>query len=540
MRRQLGATLFASFVIVAVAAPVSATPTAKKPVAPPPGWVVDRVRFEPLDSAPLGVDGLGDYRGAIEVARNGGSVAVVNQLGFEEYLLGLSEMPPRWPAEALKAQAIAARSYALFEMLTPQTSTWRAVNADICATDACQVYTGLKRERQESANAWAAAVSATAGQVLLYKGKPVMAEYSSSNGGQSITGGQPYLRAVNDPDDALSPLHHWQVSIPLDTIASAIPGPGQLVDAERPTPNTIFLTWQLPDSSTVQQPVSITDFRDHLNGLPAPSGLPDYVPSMRFSMVSDTSARVAQLDGAGWGHGVGMSQYGAMGKALRGMKADAILATYFGGLRPVAVPPTQFPQSIRVALDTSRSSATATSAGRFRVLDGTGRVLAVMGSGKWQVLPAPGKAGVRVVPPSAQGGPPAIESVAVNPGRPRPGAAVQLRFHLSTPAAVRVAMQRPESPAVELDAGVKDAGDHVVTLPASPVVGDVTVTISAEAGVGRDAAVPIGFRVDNKGTGLVAAVEGDAGGARSGTGLMGALIIAAIAGGLLQLRRRLH
>ncbi|MBV9254172.1 MAG: SpoIID/LytB domain-containing protein [Actinobacteria bacterium] len=540
MRRQLGATLFASFVIVAVAAPVSATPTAKNPAAPPPGWVVDRVRFEPLDSAPLGVDGLGDYRGAIEVARNGESVAVVNQLGFEEYLLGLSEMPPRWPAEALKAQAIAARSYALFEMLTPQTSTWRAVNADICATDACQVYTGLKRERQESANAWAAAVSATAGQVLLYKGKPVMAEYSSSNGGQSITGGQPYLRAVNDPDDALSPLHHWQVSIPLDTIASAIPGPGQLVDAERPTPNTIFLTWQLPDSSTVQQPVSITDFRDHLNGLPAPSGLPDYVPSMRFSMVSDTAARVAQLDGAGWGHGVGMSQYGAMGKALRGMKADAILATYFGGLRPVAVPPTQLPQSIRVALDTSRSSATATSAGRFRVLDGTGRVLAVMGSGKWQVLPAPGKAGVRVVPPGAQGGPPAIESVAVNPGRPRPGAAVQLRFHLSTPAAVRVAMQRPESPAVELDAGVKDAGDHVVTLPASPVVGDVTVTISAEAGVGRDAAVPIGFRVDNKGTGLVAAVEGDAGGARSGTGLMGALIIAAIAGGLLQLRRRLH
>ena len=542
MRRQLGATLFAFLVMVAAASPAAAKSTSRKPVAPAPGWVVDRVRFEPLDATPLGVDGLGEYRGAIDVAGNGGGVAVVNQLGFEEYLLGLSEMPPRWPTEALKAQAIAARSYALFEMQTPQTTAWRSVGADICASDACQVYTGLTRERQEAAAAWTSAVSATAGQVLLYKGKPVMAEYSSSNGGQSQGGGQPYLRAVADPDDALSPLHRWQVSIPLETIASAISGPGVLVDAQRPTDNTIFLTWQLPDSSTVQQPLSITDFRERLNALPAPAGLPDYVPSMRFGMVSDTAARVAQLQGAGWGHGVGMSQYGAMGKALRGMKADAILASYFAGLRPVAVAPGQLPATIRVALDASRASATATSAGRFRVLDGSGRPLAVMATGKWQVLPGPGKS-VRVVPPAPQSGPPAIDAVTVEPHQPRPGASVRLSFHLSTPAAVRVAVQRPSSPDVELDAGVRDAGNHVLTLPASPVVGVVTVTITAEAGVGRDAAVPLGFRVDRKETAVLAAagsVEGDPGGARSGTGLIGALALAALVGGLAALRRRLH
>jgi SpoIID/LytB domain protein len=541
VRRQLGATLFAFLVIVAAAAPATAKPIVRKPVAPPPGWIVDRVRFEPLDAAPLGVDGLGEYRGAIEVARNGGGVAVVNQLGFEEYLLGLSEMPPRWPTEALKAQAIAARSYALFEMQASQTSAWRGIGADICASDACQVYTGLTRERQDAAAAWSAAVSATAGQVLLYKSKPVMAEYSSSNGGQSQAGGQPYLRAVADPDDALSPLHRWQVSVPLDTIASAISGPGLLIDAERPTDNTIFLTWQLPDGSTVQQPLSITDFREHLNALPAPAGLPDYVPSMRFSLVSDTSTRVAQLEGAGWGHGVGMSQYGAMGKALRGMKADAILAAYFGGLRPVAVPPGQLPPSIRVALDASRASATATSAGRFRVLDGSGRPLAVMATGKWQVLPGPGKS-VRVVPPVPQSGLPGIDSISVEPHQPRPGAAVRLSFHLSAPAAVHVAVQRPSSPDVELDAGVRDAGNHVLTLPASPVVGVVTVTITAEAGVGRDAAVPLGFRVDRTGAAVLAAaaVEGDPGGARSGTGLLGALALMALVGVLASLRRRLH
>jgi SpoIID/LytB domain protein len=554
VRRQLGLAPLVAFLAVATAAaPATALlpkqrptsrkpPPAKRPEVPTPGWVADSVRFEPLDGAPLGMEGLGEYRGAIDVVRSGGGVAVVNQLAFEEYLLGLSEMPPRWPTEALKAQAIAARSYALYEMQAGQGTAARAVGADICATDACQVYTGLRHERQEAAAAWAAAVTATAGQVLLYKGRPVMAEYSSSNGGQSVSGGQPYLRAVNDPDDALSPLHHWQVSIPLDTIAGTFPGPGLLIGADRPTENTIFLAWQLPDGSTIQQPLSITDFRQRMNALPPPAGLPDFVPSMRFSMVSDATSRVALLDGAGWGHGVGMSQYGAMGKATRGMKADAILAIYFGGLRPVALAPTVVPPSIKVALDLNRATAVIQTSGRFRVLDGTGRPLAVVGSGHWQVLPGPGK-GVRVVPPALQAGPPAIDSVAVIPGTPRPGAEVHLSFHLSTPAAVRVAVQRPAGPAVELDAGLKDAGNHVVILPASPVVGDVVVTIRAEAGVGRDAAVPVGYRVDRRGGTLLtaaASVEGDAGGARSGTGLMGALAVAVLLVGLSRVRRRLH
>jgi hypothetical protein len=133
--------------------------------------------------------------------------------------------------------------------------------------------------------------------------------------------------------------------------------------------------------------------------------------------------------------------------------------------------------------------------------------------------------------------------VAVVPGTPRPGAEVHVSFHLSAPAAVRVAVQRPATPTVELDAGLKDAGNHVITIPGSRVVGDVVVTIRAEAGVGRDAAVPVGYRVAQRGGTLLtaaASVEGDPGGARSGTGLMGALTVAAVLVGLTRARRRLQ
>ena len=93
--------------------------------------------------------------------------------------------------------------------------------------------------------------------------------------------------------------------------------------------------------------------------------------------------------------------------------------------------------------------------------------------------------------------------------------------------------------AVTIAAGtfVKAQGQQV---PDSCVV---TVTITAEAGVGRDAAVPLGFRVDRKGAAVLAAagsVEGDAGGASSGTGFVGALALAGLVGGLAALRRRLH
>ena len=168
----------------------STIPSGADPAAPPPaGWLVERVRFESL--APDGfltAGDLGDYRGAMEVVRAGGGVGVINDVGVEDYVRGIAEVPSSWPTEALRAQAIAARTYALHEKGSPPASA-SEIGADICPTQACQVYVGLAKERAEAGERWVAAVEATRGQVLLRKGGPIRAMYYA--GAIPGTGGPP-------------------------------------------------------------------------------------------------------------------------------------------------------------------------------------------------------------------------------------------------------------------------------------------------------------------------------------------------------------
>ena len=148
---------------------------------PPPG---STVRFEPLGTGDGGltVAGTGTFRGGIEVRRNGRGLAVVNHLPLEEYVRGIDEVPPSWPAAALQAQAIAARTYAAHKALAGE-ARWRAVGADICATSTCQVYRGLDAEKRAQGYGWLRAVEATAGRALLEGGRPIMASYSSTANG---------------------------------------------------------------------------------------------------------------------------------------------------------------------------------------------------------------------------------------------------------------------------------------------------------------------------------------------------------------------
>ncbi len=142
------------------------------------------VRFEPLAAGEGGltVAGTGTFRGAIEVRRNGRGLAVVNHLSLEEYVRGIDEVPPSWPAAALQAQAIAARTYAAHKALAGE-ARWRKVGADICATSTCQVYRGLDAEKRARGYGWLPAVEATAGRALLEGGRPIMASYSSTANG---------------------------------------------------------------------------------------------------------------------------------------------------------------------------------------------------------------------------------------------------------------------------------------------------------------------------------------------------------------------
>ena len=511
-------------------------PASAARAAGPPGWVTDRVRFEPV-GAPLSVAGSGDYRGVIELRGAGRAVAVINELGLDDYVKGVSEVPVRWPIEAQKAQAIAARTYALYQMAHRP----KGAVADICPTQSCQVYAGLAKEQREGAEAWTAAVDGTAGQVLVWRGGPINAKYSSTNGGRSVGGGQPYLRSVADPDDAQSPYHRWRVALPFDALSAIFAPPGPIAAVYR-VGDSVAFDWTGPDGATGQLLVPVADFRARVNAsVPTPAGLPLTLPSVRFDLGSEGGSAVA--DGQGWGHGVGMSQYGALGKALRGMKAPEILASYYAGLKPVTLAPDQLPASIRVMLDPGRASAAVSSGGRFRVVDGAGHVLAFAGAGQWQVLPAGGNR-VRVVPPADQAGPPPVTGARLDRSPARLGEANHLRFALAAPAAVQVTMQLPDQAPTTVDLGLREPGEQALDVPAALVAGAGQVVITADAGGGRTTAVPIGFAVaapPPPPPARLAAVDGLPRASRDAwVQLVALTLLLAATAGVVTVRRQLH
>ena len=492
--------------------------------APLPGWVVDRVRIEPVDAGgELDVQGVGSYRGAIEIGRQPvttpvtisvpttvktakvsrssrqpvgttttapakkattttlaatGSISVVNDVALDDYVKGIAEVPSTWPAEALKAQAVAARTYALYELAGGKT---------LCATESCQVYAGLAKERAPGGDYWADAVSATSGQILLYKSQPILAMYSSSDGGRTVAGSQPYLKAVNDPDDNVSPLSKWQVTIPFDVLTSVFSTPMPVLDAHRTAHDTVELIWNNDDGTTGTLDVPTAEFGLKLNtSQPKPDGLPRTIPSLRFTFVVDQEAGTLTVNGEGFGHGIGMSQFGAMGKASRGMKAADILAAYYGGIKPVKLAPTQLPPTIRVTLqDNVSSPVTVTSPGHFRLIGADGQVLATLASGSWQVVPGP--KGVRVVPPAGQTDAPGVTVTGVDS---RAGSPARVHFTLSAPAYVSATAAAVGRPTVSTAPLAMDPGDHELVLPQVLADGSWTVTVQADAGGGRVGTAP--------------------------------------------------
>ena len=147
------------------------------------------------------------YRGTIVAQPSGGLLYIINVLPIEDYLRGLGEVPSSWPLEAIKAQIVAARCYALTHM--GSTALY-----DVDDTTQFQVYRGIDSE-SGSQNA---AVDQTAGQVLMYGGRVIEAFFSASDGGHTanvsdVFGGSlatyPYLKGVLDPWDVVAPRHTW-------------------------------------------------------------------------------------------------------------------------------------------------------------------------------------------------------------------------------------------------------------------------------------------------------------------------------------------
>jgi SpoIID/LytB domain protein len=154
---------------------------------------------------PLTVDSH-PYRGRIVISTDGKLLSVIDVVALEQYLRGVvpSEMPSNWSPEALKAQAVAARTYALFNMRKSGAFELYSDSRD-------QQYGGVAAESPNTD----AAIAATKGQVVLYKGKLADTMFSSTSGGRTASALEstgknvPYLVPVADPYDTLSPYHDW-------------------------------------------------------------------------------------------------------------------------------------------------------------------------------------------------------------------------------------------------------------------------------------------------------------------------------------------
>jgi stage II sporulation protein D len=320
--------------------------------------------------------------GALEVARARRGLGVVNTAPLESYIVGVvaAEGPASFHPEALKALAIAARSY------TECNRGRHGDGTDLCDTTHCHAYAGIGR----AAASVRAAVTATAGIVALYGGRPIDAVYSADCGGRTQTPDDawgsrrrpiPYLRSVLDapaegetPYCAVNPRRGWQISLPLTTLrrrlgwgaevpflweaavgatnpsgratrirlrGGALPRPtegepepegGSGKDTIDPHSAKLLQSpgeATSPAAPSVTRELTLAQFRDLIR--------PHALPGRFFHLT--LGKEELRIEGAGLGHGVGLCQYGAHGMALRGHSCEAILKHYYAEIELGPLPP---------------------------------------------------------------------------------------------------------------------------------------------------------------------------------------------------------
>ncbi len=274
------------------------------------------------------------YRGIMEIRRTvPGRLTVINELDLEAYLYGVvrSEMNPAWPPEALRAQAIAARSLAVHS-----AGRFAAEGYDVRATTESQVYGGVAAEDPRTS----AAVDATRGVVLLYDGRVAFAPYHTDSGGATessefVWGAiLPHLRGVADPHSREAPNHEWTLRLDLPTIEARASRTGralvglQRLDVAATSPSGRVVTLRLYTAIGTMD-IRGTDFRSVIGA--------NTLRSTLF-VIRPAGDGGVQFSGRGFGHGVGMSQWGARSLALAGRDHAEILRYYYTGVTVGARP----------------------------------------------------------------------------------------------------------------------------------------------------------------------------------------------------------
>jgi stage II sporulation protein D len=282
---------------------------------------------------PQGIDER-QYRGGIEVLPTERGLAVVNEIDLEDYVAGCvaREMASSWQPEALRTQAVVARTYALHAMDQHAGDPWH-----LTAGTASQLYGGLDAETPASRQA----AAETRGEYLAFDGRPLLAVFHAAAGGRTAAADEvwsqpvPYLQSQAVEGEEESPFTYWRAPVSRDEIATALAALGEQVGeverlsvVERTESGRAARVRVRGRDATVE--VRAADLRELLGSTRVRSTLFDVRPwEDGFVFV-----------GSGSGHGVGLSQWGARAMVARGARHPEILARFFPGstLRRVSAP----------------------------------------------------------------------------------------------------------------------------------------------------------------------------------------------------------
>jgi stage II sporulation protein D len=246
---------------------------------------------------------------------------VINEVDIEVYLYGVvpAEVPASWPLEALKTQAIAARTYALYQL--KHRMDWRY---DLVDSQGDQVYKGLHCAAEQTNQA----VNATQGLILMHQRHPILAMYTSNTGWHSAYAEDvfdqalPYLIGVPDAYSPTQPMGRWKRTFTAKDIQRQLAHIGlqfggiQDIIPQEVTPSGRIKKAKLVHSNGTQVLRARTTLRRALN-----------LPEVLLKITRNQHTYV--FEGGGFGHGVGLSQWGAKAMADEGKSAQYILQFYY-------------------------------------------------------------------------------------------------------------------------------------------------------------------------------------------------------------------
>lgn len=267
------------------------------------------------------------YRGIIDFYPSDKGLLVINELPIEDYLVGLinCEISSLWPVESVKAQAVIARSYAVY-----QKDARRGALYHLESSVMDQVYDGIDIEDSRASRA----VQETAGEVLTYAGAVIQSFYHSSCGGhteaaQNVWGADlPYLKGVDCKYCLSAPSTKWETVLSLNKVETLLKAAGYRISA----PGAIR-TGGINRSGRLQD-ITITGSKGDLQ-LPAVS----FRKAIGYSVIKSTNFTVRMrgddvvFAGLGNGHGVGLCQWGSKQRAGDGFNYREILSYYYPGVR---------------------------------------------------------------------------------------------------------------------------------------------------------------------------------------------------------------